>query len=583
MMGRWGKRVRGLRGEKGGDVKTRKALLGRGETPGAVRITRRDFLKIGGTGLAGATLLGAVPGCGVFQQGGGQGGGTSAGGQNVFTLDLGADIPDMDSATTTDLNSARLLNNVNEGLYRLDENEEPQPAQAQSVDISGDKLTYTFTLRDGIKWSNSDPVTAQDFKYAWMRALNPDTGAQYAYIISTFIKGAAAYNAGDGSAEDVAIETPDDKTLKVTLEAPSPFWLGLTAFQTYFPQNQRFVEQQGDKYAQSADALLYNGPFTLTQFNPSSGATLVKNEDYWDKDNVDVQKVECGIVKDVATRVNLYEAGDLDFCELTSEYVDRYRDTPAFQTIIEWSTAWLVMNFKDEVFRNENIRRAIQLSFDRNALASKILNDGSVGAEGLVPTGIAGPGNQTFRKAAGPTMPEYNPQQAKQLWQQGAEELGREPSLTLLTQDTPASKDAGTFLQSQFKENLGANVEINQQPFDRFLELLTAGDFQMGLYLWIADYNDPMTFLDLYLSDSEFNDPNYQNARYDRLIKAAQAETDEQVRMDYLIEAERLLVEADAAIAPVWFQGVAVLIRPSFKNFEQHPTGTYEFKYLMVG
>jgi oligopeptide transport system substrate-binding protein len=560
-------------------VKTRKALLGRGETPGAVRITRRDFLKIGGTGLAGATLLGAVPGCGVFQQGGG----TGAGGQNVFTLDLGADIPDMDSATTTDVNSARLLTNVNEGLYRLDENEVPQPAQAQSVDISGDKLTYTFTLRDGIKWSNGDPVTAQDFKYAWVRALNPDTGAQYAYIISTFIKGAAAYNAGDGSAEDVAIEAPDDKTLKVTLEAPSPFWLGLTAFQTYFPQNQKFVEQQGDKYAQSADALLYNGPFTLTQFNPASGATLVKNEDYWDKDNVSVQKVDCRIVKEIDTRVNLFEAGDLDFVELTSEYVDGYRDSPAFQTIIEWSTAWLVMNFKDEVFQNENIRRAIQLSFDRNTLADKILNDGSVGAEGLVPIGMAGPGNQTFRGAVGPTMPEYDPQRARELWQQGVEELGREPTLTLLTQDLPASKDAGTFLQSQFKENLGANVEINQQPFDRFLDLLTVGDFQIGLYLWIADYNDPMTFLDLYLSDSEFNDPSYKSARYDQLITAAQAETDEQVRMNKLIEAERLLVEEDAGIAPVWFQGVAVLIRPSIKNFEEHPTGTYEFKYVRVG
>jgi oligopeptide transport system substrate-binding protein len=562
-------------------LRARKALLGRGETPGATKITRRDFLKIGGTGLAGAALLGTA-GCGVFQQGGGgQGGG--AGGQNTFTIDLGADIPDMNSVTTTDLNSARLLNNINEGLYRLDENEQPQPAMAESVDVSDDKLTYTFTLRDGIKWSNGDPVTSQDFKYAWMQALNPDTGATYAYIISTFIKGAAAYNAGDGSAEDVAIETPDDKTLRVTLEAPSPFWLGLTAFQTYLPQVQKFVEQQGDQYAQSADALLYNGPFILTRFNPASGATLVKNEDYWDAGNVDVQKIDCRIVKEVDTRVNLYEAGDLDFCELTSEYVDQYRDSPAFQTIIEWSTFWLNMNFNNEVFQNENIRRAIQLGFNRKALAEKILNDGSVGAEGLVPDGMAGPGNQTFREAVGPTMPEYDPQRAKELWQQGVEELGREPTLTLLTQDTPASKDSGTFLQSQFKENLGATVEINQQPFDRFLELSTAGDFQLCLYGWIADYNDPMTFLDLFLSDSEFNDPSYKNARYDQLINAALTETDEQVRMDNLIEAERLLVEEDAALAPVWFQGVAILLRPSIKNFEEHPTGTYEFKYLTAG
>jgi len=545
---------------------------------GAIRVSRRDFLKIGGTGLVGAALLGTA-GCGVFEQGGGQQGGGAGG--NTFTLDLGADIPDMNSVTTTDLNSARLLNNVNEGLFRLDENEKPQPAMAKSVDISDDKLNYTFTLRDGIKWSNGDPVTSQDFKYAWMKLLNPDTAAAYAYIFY-FIKGAAAYNAGDGSAEDVAIETSDDKTLKVTLDAPYPFWLGLTAFQAYLPQNQKFVEQQGDEYAQSADALLYNGPYTLTQFNPSSGASLVKSEDYWDKENVGVPKIDCRIVKEVDTRVNLYSAGELDFGELTSEYVDQYKDSPAFLRIIEWATFWLNFNFKNEVFQNENIRKAIQLSFDRDALANKILNDGSVGAEGLVPEGMAGPGNQTFREAEGPTMPEYDPQQAKELWQKGVEELGQEPTLTMLTQDTGTARDSGTYLQDQFK-NMGANVEINVQPFDEFLALSQKGDFQMCLYGWIADYNDPMTFLDLFLSDSEYNDPSFKNARYDQLIKAAQAETDEKVRMDKLMEAERLLVKDQAACAPVWFTGVAALLRPSFKNFVEHPTGTYEFKYLRVG
>jgi oligopeptide transport system substrate-binding protein len=563
-------------------MKVRSMRPEEGETPGAIRITRRDFLKIGGTGLAGAALLGTA-GCGVFQQGGQQGGG-GAGGQNVFTYMLTGDIPDMNPSTTTDLNSFILLNNVMEGLYRIDENEKPQPALAEGVDISDDDLTYTFTLRDGIKWSNGDPITSQDFKWAWLHALNPDTGAQYAYIISTFIKGAAAYNSGDGSAEDVAIETPDDKTLRVTLEAPFPFWLGLTAFQTYFPQNQKFVEQQGDNYAQSADALLYNGPFKMTQFNSATGVTLVKNEDYWDKGNVGVQKVVVRVVKEVDTRVNLYEGGELDFVDgITSEYVDQYRDTPDFHTIVNFATWWLALNFKNEVFQNENIRRAIQMGFDRNALADKILADGSVGAEGLVPHGMAGPGNQTFREAVGPTLPEYDPQQAKELWQKGVEELGQEPALTLLTQDTSAAQDAGTFLQSQFKENLGMNVEINQQPFDRFLELMTDGDFQFSLYGWIADYNDPMTFLDLFLSDSDFNDASYKNARYDQLINSAQTETDEQVRMDKLIEAEKLLVGEDAAIASVYFEGIAYLLRPSIKNYVVHPTGPVELKYVRVG
>jgi oligopeptide transport system substrate-binding protein len=488
----------------------------------------------------------------------------------------------MDPTTMTDVNSFRLITNVMEGLYRIDEHEKPQPAQAESVDISDDELTYTFALRNGIKWSNGDPVTSQDFKYSWLRAMDPQTAAQYSYIIAPYIKGGAEFNAGEGSAEDVAIETPDDKTLRVTLVNPTPFFLNLTAFQTYFPQRQQFVEQKGEEYAQSADALLYNGPFTMTQLDPAHGATLAKNGDYWDKDNVAVQKVDCEVVKEIATAVNLYEGGELDVTSLTSEYVDQYEDTPAFQTVVEFVTWWFAVNLEDEDFQNENIRKAIQLSFDRDALANKLLNDGSVGAEGLVPPGMAGPGEQTFREAVGPTVPDYDPERAKELWQQGVKELGQEPTLTYLSQDNSAARDIATFLQSELTENLGANVEINMQPFDQFLDLLSNREYQMTLYGWIADYNDPMTFLDLFLSDSPLNYSNYRNERYDRLINDAKVELDEQVRMENLIEAERLLIEDAAVVAPVYHQGSALLVRPSIKNWVQHPTGTIEFKYVRL-
>jgi oligopeptide transport system substrate-binding protein len=557
-------------------MKNREEVLERGETPGAVGITRRDFLKIGGTGLAGAVLLGTA-GCGVFQQGG------DSGGQNAFSYSLGAEIPDMNPTTMTDVNSFRLITNVMEGLYRIDENEKPQPAQAEGVEIDDDELTYTFALRDGIKWSNGDPVSSQDFKYAWLRAMDPETAAQYSYIIAPYIKGGVEFNAGEGSAEDVAIETPDDKTLRVTLINPTPFFLGLTAFQTYYPQRQKFVEQQGEEYAQSADALLYNGPFTMTQLDPAHGATLAKNEDYWDKDNVAVQRVDCKVVKDVTTAVNLYEGGELDvISSLTSEYVDQYEDTPAFQTLVQFVTWWFTMNFDDEVFQNENIRRAIQVSFDGDALADKLLNNGSVGAEGVVPPGMAGPGGQTFRGAVGPTVPKYDPQRARELWQQGVEELGREPTLTYLSQDNSIARDIATFLQSELKKNLGANVEVDVQPFDRFLDLMNNREYQITLYGWIADYNDPMSFLDLWLSDTPLNYSNYRSERYDQLINQAKVEPDEQARMDNLIEAEKLLVEEQAVIAPVHHEGAALLVRPSIKNWVQHPTGTIEFKYARV-
>ena len=542
--------------------------------PSKVRVgtqfSRGDFLKIGGTGLAGATLLGAVPGCGIFQQdGGGQGGGVG----NSIAVNVANPIKDLNSASTTDSASSSILDNVTEGLYRLDPNNKPVPAQAEGVQISDDGLNYTFTLRNGIKWSNGDPVTSHDFEYAWLTALDPDTANIYAYIISTFVKGADEFNTGKGSAEDVAIETPDDKTLKVTLLAPAPYWLGLMAFFTYYPQNQKFVERQGNNYAQTSDALLYNGPYTMTEFNPTEGATLEKNENYWDKGNVNIQKVEIDIVKDTATGVNLYESGELDNQELSSEYVTEYRDTPDFWSHTLFVTWWTVPNQKVPILQNENIRRALQIGFDRKALVDKLLNNGSEAATGYVPDGIAGPGDQTFREAQGPVLPEYDPEKAKELWQKGVEEVGENPTISYLSYDTSVSRDISTFLQSEY-EKIGAKIEVNVQPYNRALELQETGDFQLSQFGWIGDYDDPMTFLDLWLSDASFNTQNYKNPRYDELITAAQESTDLKKRMEMLLEAERILVEEDAALAPQYFEGEAWLIRPALqKSYVDHPYG----------
>ena len=294
-----------------------------------------------------------------------------------LTFNLSDAVRDLDSATTTDEVSTDILLNVMSGLYRLDLNTRPVPDMAESVDISEDQLTYTFKIRDGVKWSNGDPVTARDFEYAWKRVLNPDTGAQYAYIITTFVKGAADYNAGDGSADDVAVKATDDKTLEVELLAPSPFWLGLTAFFTYLPQNQKFVEQQGEDYALSKEALIFNGPYRLTCFKPTEGVTMVKNEDYWNKANVPIEKVEGKIVKELDTAVNLYESGELDVQRIDGEYVDEYKDSPEYHTITYFATFYMVGNQKEEVFQNLNIRKAIQIGYDRDALVNQILKNGS--------------------------------------------------------------------------------------------------------------------------------------------------------------------------------------------------------------
>jgi oligopeptide transport system substrate-binding protein len=531
-------------------------------------MSRRDFLKIAGTGMVGAAML-TVPGCGVFGGGGGGGGGSS----KSVAINLEQTIRDLDSAKTTDSISTEVLLNVMSGLYRLDVNTRPVPDMADKVDISSDRLNYTFTLRDGITWSNGDPVTSQDFKYAWLRALDPKTASQYAYIISTFVKGAAEYNSGKGKASDVAIEAPDDKTLKVTLLAPAPYWLGLTAFFTYLPQNQKFVESKGDKYALSADALLYNGPYELTEFNPTNGVVVVKNKNYWNADNVEISKVDAKIVKETDTAVNLYESGQLDETIISSEYVTQYKGTPDLVTLTLFATGWLQPNFNVPLFQNENIRKAIQLGINRAAANEKILNNGSEAATGLVPPGLAGPGKQSFREAEGPVMPAYDPEEAKKLFQKGVEEVGENPDIELLAEDESFIRDVATLFQSDLKK-MGAKINVNLQPFSSRLQLEADGKFQLVLTAWIADYDDPMTFLDYFQSTSTYNTFNYKNARYDELISGAKKETDDAKRMDMLLEAEKILVAEDAAISPWRFYGEAYLVRPDkIKRYVEQPYG----------
>ena len=556
----------------------RRPLVGAG-------FSRRDFLKMGGASLAGATLLGTA-GCGSIFGGGQSGGGGGGSESKVLNINLTAEVPDLNSLTTTDSVSFNVLTNLMEGLYRLDQDQKPVPATAEGVEISSDGLTYEFTLRDGVQWSNGDPVTSQDFKYAWLKVLDPETAASYAYIISTFVKGADAYNTKKGDPGSVAIAAPDDKTLRVQLNNKSPFFLQLTSFGTYFPQQQEFVEKLGDKYAQDGESLLYNGPYTMTAGTAGGGQTVVleKNDKYWDKDNVAVETINGRIVKENDTAINLYEGGELDLTSLEGNKVQQYVDSPDFFRRVEPWTVYGQLNQKEPGLDNINIRKALMIGFDREALTDQILQDGSVPAYGFVPPAIApGPGNQTFREANGDLVPK-DVESARALWEKGVEEIGGQaPKLTMLFSDTSEQRDLATYMQDQYKKNLGADFEVEVVTFDAALDRVSAEDYQISYaYGWIGDYDDPMTFLELYLSDSSFNDSFFENEEYDRLIKGAQTEPDTDKRMQMMLEAERILIEEEAATVPAFYAAVAGVKKPYFKGYTPHAFGGDDYKYASI-
>jgi oligopeptide transport system substrate-binding protein len=399
------------------------------------------------------------------------------------------------------------------------------------------------------------------------------------------VEGGAEYNAAEGSEGDVAIEAPDDKTLEVTLVAPSSFFLQLTTFPTYYPQQQAFVEKQGDDYAQDADSLLYNGPYIMTQGEISAGGTVVlkKYDRYWDKANVAIERINMQAIKEEDTELNLYEAGELDAARVTGTNVQKFQDRKDFERQVEPTTFFGLMNHDDPVISNLNIRKGLMIGFDKKVLAEQILADGSEPAYALVPPVITpGPGDQTFREANGNLVPP-DAGEGRPFWEQGVQELGETPKITMLFVDDSISRDIATYIQDQYKKNLGADLEVQVLPFEAGLDKEDKQDYQISfLSGWGADYNDPMTFLDLFLSATPIYQTGFKNERFDQLILDAKAETDQDKRMQMMLEAEQILFE-DAVIVPEYYRTRAYLRKPYLKGYVSHSFGGEPaFKYASI-
>jgi oligopeptide transport system substrate-binding protein len=506
----------------------------------------------------------------------------------VLNLIDGEEIPSMDSSQATDSVSFEVLNNVMEGLYRLDENNQPTEGVAESHDVSEDGTVYTFKLNPNAKWSDGSKVTANDFVYSWRKALHPDTLSEYAYIMGPVKNANAIQTDGDplhGKVEELGVEAVDESTLKVTLEAPAPYFLGLTGFATFYPQKEEFVKSKGDKYALEADTLLYNGPFVLSEWKHNEGWQFKKNDQYWDKDNVKLDEINVKIVKEVATGVNLYETGQVDTVGLSAEFVDQYKDHEDLITRGDAAVYFLRINQKVEALKNVNIRKAIDMAYDKKSMADVILNNGSTAAYYLVPGEFTfhPETNEDFRKQNG-TFGEFNPEEAKKLFEKGLQEIGKDKiELELLNYDSDTSKRVGEYIKNQLEKNLpGLTVSIKAQPFKQKLELESKGDYDFSFAGWGPDYQDPMTFIDMFITDGAHNQMGYSNPKYDELVEKAKKETDVAKRWDLMLEAEKVLFE-DQAISPMYQRGVVGLRKPYVKGTVNHLFGadtSYKWMYI---
>ncbi|MDN6152893.1 MAG: peptide ABC transporter substrate-binding protein, partial [Tetragenococcus halophilus] len=320
----------------------------------------------------------------------GESGSNGGSGAQEFNLSVVQEMPSADLSLATDTVSFTALNNIYEGIYRLDEDDEPQPAgAAEMAEVSDDGLTYNIKLREDAKWSNGDPVTADDYVYGWQRTADPATGAEYAYLYG-YVENGDDIIEGDKEPSELGIEAVDDYELEVQLDSPTPFFDYLLAFPSFFPQPQDVVEEKGEDYAKTDENSVYNGPFTLTEFEGAGSDTewsYTANEEYWDQDNVNLDKINVSVVKEASTGLNLFNDGQIDDVVLTGELAQQNANDPEYQSVKEARTSYVELNQEDEdsPFRNKDLRLALSYAIDRESLVEQVLGDGSVASTNLLP------------------------------------------------------------------------------------------------------------------------------------------------------------------------------------------------------
>lgn len=490
---------------------------------------------------------------------------------NIMTI---GELATLDSAVYNDTPSSDMIGQVFEGLFRIVDGTEVELGQAENYEVSEDGLVYTFTLRNGLVWSDGNPITANDYVYSYQRLVDPN-GLASAQSVEIF-KNAAAIRNGEMELEEVGVVALDDKTLEITLEYPAPYLPKLLTGSRFMPVQQAKVEELGDSYGTSTENIAMNGPFLIEGWSGTELEwTLVKNPDYWDAENVYLENVRVSVVKETGTGADLFDAGELDYAILSDQFVQQYEGSEVFHSQPKATIGHLMFNVTRETTGNAALRRAIAQAFDKELYATSVIRDGSTPLNGFVPADFdVNEDGVDFREEAGEVLP-YNVEAAQADWEQAKEELGRDTiELELLVSDVDLSGRTAEYLQAQLMENLpGLTITIRQVPLNNRLEFQRALDYDFFYGTWAPDYQDAINFMEQLITDGGINFADYSNEEVDNLVNQARNEyaTDSVKRREALIEAERIAIGEDA-VAPVVYQAAtAYLLNPSVQNLQILP------------
>lgn len=509
---------------------------------------------------------------------------TGSADEMVIRMNIGTNPPSLDPRVTTGLPEAHVEIALFEGLMRLDEHGNAIPGAAERYEANEDNTVFTFYLRDGLKWSNGDPLTAEDFVWSWKSTLDPLLASEYAYQLY-YIKGAEEMNTftsdpqwKDATDEEIRAEFErlaqnfgatalDEKTLRVELEAPAPYFLSLTSFHTYYPVHRPSVEANPEAWFRSAETLVGNGPFKLVSWTDKDKVVVEKNPNYWGANDVKLDKIEFYLIEEESTATTMFENGELDIIEsgvntaeldrLKAEYPNELKILP------DLGIYYYLLNVEKEPLNDKRVRQALALSIDRNAIVTEITKGGQVPAYALVPEGIpeegTGAADDDFRKRGGDLFAE-DVAKAQQLLAEAGYPNGQGfPTLTILYNTSEAHQRIAEAIQEMWKNNLGINVQLTNQEWGVYLDSRSTGDYEIARAGWIGDYIDPMTFIDMFVTGGGNNDTNWGHPEYDNLVNTAKRSADQAVRMKAMHDAEALLID-EMPIIPIYFYTRVIMV-----------------------
>lgn len=516
-------------------------------------MARKPFVLFLAALLAAAAIL---PGCAWF------GGRKEA---KYLRYAVASEPETLDPRKSTSIPAGIIAAQLFEGLTTLDAAGTPLPAAAERWEISADGLHYLFHLRPGAKWSNGEPVTAADFVYAWKSALSPELASSYAYQLF-YLKNGQAYNGKKATAEEVGVRALDDATLEVILERPTPFFLSLVAFRTYYPVNR--AAAANDRWAADAKTFVGNGPFRLASWVHDNKMGLVRNEHYWDAGQVRMAKMDIVLIDSGATRLLMFENKQLDMADSppVSE-IPRLQREGKLQIYPFLGVSYFPLNVARPPFDNPLVRKAFTLAIDRRSLIDTIVRGGQSPALAFVPPGVpdAAPG-EDFRVKGGAFFADNAAAEAQKLLAQAGYPGGQGlPPVTLLYSTGESNKLVAEAVQEMWKRALGVTVQLSNQELKVFYDNLDKHNFQVAIDSWIGDYVDAMTFLELFESDGGNNSPGYANPAYDSLLAEARAAQNGASRAAVLHAAEKTVL-GDAAVIPLYFSTSPVMVRPNVKG-----------------